>query len=324
MPTPVSGKQWAKDPIAETVMRDLGLKPKLADIPIEDIDWEEIEKNLGRTGREISTDTVEDYALQMMDGAVFPRPIGVWTKSGWLIPAGVHRVSAAREAGMTTVGIYVVTVALESELRQLALMTNRMQGMRIPRAEALRQAVFMVTSDGLVLDDVCRRLGVKKHTVQEKLMIQKTADRLLALGFRHKFPDTCYMCLHTLIGNDKVFLAAAKLASSRKMTADSLREMTKAIRAEKTEALQLALIDREEASAREIQEPPPRADGSRVTTVLHYRSKLLASISTLERLLVTSKAKKVSDLQIVEGSDEHKQIKRRWVALRADLNKVLG
>jgi len=301
--------RWRDDPNLESVLRELKLSHEIRSVPIAEIDFRQTEENLGRIGRGVNRELVEDYALAMMvNGDVFPRPAVVRFRKKLVLAAGMHRTLAAKEAGATEIECYFVEIEREEDLLLLSVMSNAKEGSRVSRDDRVELAVSLVEGGARIVD-VCRRLRLSTGIVQFRARANRTQKRLQEAGLGN-FQLSC-STLEVLgrLKNDKAMVAAAEAARKHSISSAALEDIIKPALAKRTEAQQIATI--EEEVGRWLRENDRDVDGQPRPIRLAKRTKFLRTLHALQRLL-TDDIKSLKDLGIERGTDGYQQIVRDW------------
>lgn len=311
--------QWTKDPKAEAVLRELKLPIKTETVDLKKIDWKLASENFGRLGRPLVSDTVEDYGLAMLEGHVFPMTVFArHTANGRvtaLYPlAGLHRSSAAREAGDGEIPAYIVENPLEHQERLIAGMTNRREGMRLNKSEAVEYAVHLVTECKIPAADAAKRLGVSAAYIHQRVRDDRVRKQAAEVGFRGTLGPTIVRLLHRVAGNDKVLLATTQACHSHKLNEREADALTKTVAAQRTEAKQLAYLD-EFQKSRQVELAPHSP------VRLSVRGKFLRQLHALRTAIAG--AERIEDLQIQRGSDDHKNIQKEWADLKKEITRLM-
>ena len=306
--------QWTADPKAEAVLKELGMAYTIGKIVVAKIDWKATHTNIGRTGRAINQDNADDYALAMQSGAIFPMPVAIKRRNGPTVVAGVHRSMAAKQNGDSEIECYIVEEQNEAMERLIAIMTNRKEGVRVSKSEAMEYGVYLVSEYEMEAKQVADYLGLNHKSLADKLRIIERRSELVSLGFTGELTDTAVGALSTVANNHKTLLSAAELASKYQMTAPEVRDLSSRVAKNKTEAQQLAAIELEESRRRKVSPTPVHhVTASTRTKFLRIWHSLLSLMDGKET---------IESLQIVRASDEHKQLTAEWKQLKRQLDKV--
>jgi ParB-like chromosome segregation protein Spo0J len=309
---------WVRDPKAEFVLRQAKITSKRIVLDLEKIDWQTTEKNAGRFHRIISDSTIEDFKGFIQRGDKMPMPVVAETAKGlFVVVAGVHRTKSALAAGKRTIAAYLASIEFPYQFRLVATLTNRLEGTRVTKEEALLYAVDLVTNGGLQPKEVAELLSVNLSSLNARLRCLRIRTQAIKAGSKKasQIADTTLKHLGPLTPNSKVLKAAVDYLYFFELGANEARDLALLVSKAKTEAQQLVIIERE-ASRRQREETPK---ASPVT--LAIRTKFLRTFHALVGIL--DGKTKLADLQIAKDSDEIKGIRKEWRELKKALNGIL-
>lgn len=307
-------RKWAPCPKAVSVLEELGIPFRIANVAMDKIDWKATEYNSGRSGRAITPDTVDDYTLFMQRGDVFPMPVASIKNGKATIVAGVHRSQAALKNGEPGIDCYVIDSQPELTERLVAVSTNRKEGIRLDKHEALEHAVHAVNDFQADPADVCRLFGVKLSALQDKLRVVKRRADLAKLGFRGSLTDTALTKMGSVAKNDRVLLSVARLVDAYNLPTPEVQAICAKVAKGRTERQQLEDVEREASVLAQTVSTPHK----RITQSV--RTNFLSAFHKLQTVVGGSNTPEA--LQIVSDSDEHKQLKKEWKALKRNLDAI--
>ncbi len=215
--------------------------------------------------------TVERYAADMADGAVFPPVVLADDGSGALEPVGGnHRIAAALRAERSTIPAYVVSTSDARVLWLLALEDNRRHGRPLTTRERLHHALRLV-EQGYTATEAGRTVGVPASTLVRHGSAEKADKRAADLGVDPAgWEDLSVSTRARLdaIEADRVFAKTAAMCAAGTITGAEIGGLVGRLNAADTgaEAMQL-LVDLENA-AKELTRrgrgrPPARARAPR-------------------------------------------------------------
>lgn len=310
-----SSVNWVDDPKVEDVLKKLGLKFKVKVIKLDDVDWKKSAINSGRVGKPINEDTVDDYALSQKAGDRFPRPLAIEEKG--VAPyyiAGVHRSKAAIKNGVKEIPSYVVQIRLPHEARLIAVMTNRKEGVRLNKEEALANALYLVQNYEITYQDAAKLLGIGLSSISNRIQTDRLKKQAFESGFMGTLPVAHWDRLSKLKSNSKVLVAAAEFLEKHKIPQAEIPRFTDNILERKTEAQQLSFIEKQNGTysvSAEVAKANP--------VFLPVRTKFIRALHSLSTI---AGGKTCTQLQIEQGTPEFKALKEEWVDLRKRLDKV--
>ncbi len=294
---------YTNDQHAESVLGKLKIKYRLEEISLGDINWKATDNNFSRTHRKYDQDRVDDYALAMMDGDSFPRVIAIEQDGEYVILAGVHRSHAAKEAKVDCVGAYVIVDAmLPQQQLMLATMHNRLGGRRVEKEEAYLLAIDLIASGELDANEVSSLLGISASVLQLKLRSTKIMRQAEAAGFRGSLPQTTWQAMTRVSSIDKVLVACAQYFSNNKHSVQDVNRFVRSVAGERSEAQQIAYIEKATAIM-----PTPENNGDSKPIKLRTFTKWLRAMHCLATI---TGDRNLEQIQIVRGSDTHKQVSR--------------
>lgn len=308
--------KWRPDEEALIVLDRLGIPYTIEFVLFTEIDWELTVNNMGRTGRPTNQDLVDDYALAMSRGAIFPMAIISRRAKRAVILGGVHRCTGAKNNGEIGVLAYVVSDLPISQDRIVSVMHNRLGGWRTTTEEGLVHAVQMVEELDVDPAEVADLFGVDKRRVQEQLRIRARRKELVEAGCYAKLTDAHVDALAPVSHSTKVMAEIANIAQKNKLTAASVRDVARKIASVKSEAKQIELVDDEK---RKMASLNGAATKVRIVSV---RTKMRAALSSLETILLDKAS--LEQLDIVSGSEEHEYVRSCYRTIRKKLDALLG
>lgn len=310
---------WCADQKAEDVLRSVEVDYEVVRFPVSEIDWKETDNNPARITRKLNEGNVEDYALAMMEGDHFPRPIVCSTEKGYMVVAGVHRCKAAMEIGSNEeIEAYLAFPKLLHHIPLICYDSNRREGSRQEKEEALIGALYLVQNCDIGYRDAAKKLRVNPGTVKAKLSAVRVSTQAGESGFSKYLSESHWIALSRLKGNDKVLVACASYVYNRKLTSDQTRDTVSEVVKHRTEASQLACIEEFDKAA--LGSPAETVVGPVKPISLPTRTKFFRWFNCLSNLVGN---KKLEELQIVRDSDEHKNLKKSWADFKRRMNNAI-
>src|SRR5712672_378946 len=101
--------KWSSDPFAEQSMKDFGASWEIEKVDVSSIDENASKQNNARVSTApIQDELVEDYALAMERGDVFPLIVLFKKGKGYIILGGNHRFQALRLLNESSIDAYIV------------------------------------------------------------------------------------------------------------------------------------------------------------------------------------------------------------------------
>ena len=284
----IETNHWTKDQAAEGLFDRLGVAWEyVANLPINLIDRELSLQNQARLGVSLDTDVVDEYALAMLEGAVFPALVGFQLQNGtYLLAGGNHRLAAAKEAMLTHADLYLLRVNDDAMRRLVTTSLNTLVGVRPQRQETIEQAIAWMEMFGRSAKSAASFYGVPEYALTRELKIRSTRKRMALAGVSPSALSKVAQERLSVLQNDIVLREAAVLQSEAVLAERELKQMVSEIREQRTEAGQLAVIqhwrDRDDVKLRKAQ----AHKGIGVTDpTTKNRAEVFRTLRTAERLL---------------------------------------
>lgn len=282
-------KEWHPDVRAESVLRLFKLEAKLG---LHDLDEIDEAKSIANQAREVPIDQemVDSYAIRMQAGDSFPAGVAIRDGKKLILFGGNHRFRAAKEAGRSTMLLYVIETEDSMTIDLLPKRLNSIEGKRQEKSELTRA--------------VLRMLGAEKAT-----------ERLVAKGAPANMGATVLYQL-SQIENDNSMAHAARIASAAKLTGDITRQLVDDVRAKRTEAEQGNVLNN-------WQKKLSVSNGEHAATVVKrsVKSEFFRAFTCFERVLQNKRT--LDQFQITRVSDKE-DIKERWKKLRKQADAIFA
>lgn len=322
-------QQWAKDTFAESRLKEFGAQWTEKDIPLTSVNWKESSKNHARADKPIVDDLVEDYALAMEVGDIFPMPVVMLmpgTKE-YIILSGNHRYKAAELKGEKTIKVYIVTTDDKAALDVLPRIFNRGHGLRQTKDEAIRNAIWTINAHAMTIQRAAELFGLRPDAIAKQIKIEHTRATLEAGGVKaHKLTSTAVHRL-SAVRIDNVMVALGRIAADAGLSGDQVADMVMDIRRNenKSEPQQMAVVAEWEnrfltkrmANA-SVDEAVEEVSARKARTT---RTKFITCLTTMERMVAGKK--RISQLGI-EEKDDKRTIQSRLADLAKKLNHLSG
>jgi len=202
-------------------------------IELSKIDFEKSLKNQVRPISSVVKDTVEDYAIGMELGDVFP-PIIVNKENGkYIVWDGNHRINAVKTLGWEEYPFGVIVC--DSEPGMLSFtgqQLNMINGLPQSREDRIRAAMQMVEVMGSTIKDASKRFKISYDLLQNKILSNKAKIDIYKVVGKYngdKISDSAAMALRRIKDED-VFQVSVKYATSVKLTTDECIQLSVDIR----------------------------------------------------------------------------------------------
>ncbi len=291
----------ASHPYTESKLKEFGLDWELGDVAISDIDDKESTANHARL---IGTDqnVVDEYAVAMSRGDVFPRIVCRKHGSKYITFGGNHTYLGAKKAGHTHVAAYIVSTSSREDDDLVPRVLNRGHGLRQDKSEALANAMYAIQKYEKTPKQAAEMFGLPSDAVNEELRRRKVKELLEKSRVQtSSIPNTALLKLNP-INLDSVKIAAGRLIASSKMKGQDVDVFLDALKKEsRTEATQMAVIAEYEQKMEVGPQSRLELNGHRNTS---KKKQFAACITTFERL--TDKINRLAQL----GFDSDEETKR--------------
>jgi hypothetical protein len=202
-------------------------------IELSKIDFEKSLKNQVRPISSVVKDTVEDYAIGMELGDVFP-PIIVNKENGkYIVWDGNHRINAVKTLGWEEYPFGVIVCDSEPCMLSFAgQQLNMINGLPQSREDRIRSAMQMVEIMGSTVKDASKRFKISYDLLQNKILSNKAkidVYKIVGKFNGDKISDSAAIALRRIKDED-VFQVSVKYATSVKLTTDECVQLSVDIR----------------------------------------------------------------------------------------------
>ncbi|HZU75522.1 MAG TPA: hypothetical protein VFA70_02090, partial [Dehalococcoidia bacterium] len=291
-------------------------------IPLDEFDIEGGLRNQARLDTPLDTDLAVEYGQAMELGGEFPAVVGVRRPHGLILPVGGnHRLAAARLIGRAAFDCYLLETTNELVIARLTRSLNSIEGKRPNRAEALAQAEYFVRHLGQTRADAAAALGIPVTWIERHLAVSETIERLGDYGGTAAARAAKWSLARLgAIPNDTVLKAAATLVVESRLTSGEVEDLVKRVRAERTEAAQLAavqqLAQRPDLVERRVltrggATRPPRLPKSELFRALQMVVGLCTRFATPDALGLS-------------GSEDTTRLRQLWAEAAGRMEVLLG
>jgi ParB-like chromosome segregation protein Spo0J len=275
-----------KDPITESRLEREGVSYTFqAGLPLTAIDVQAGLRNQARLESPLDKQTVERYALAMIDGAQFPPVLLVAQPSGLYLPVdGNHRLAGASEAELPAVDAYVLDVHDKLVITRLIRTWNIGNGRQPSREDIIEQGLYLANNTPYSHKDIARMLGMKEGTFSAYVRARAVKERLFGISIpADAIPHATLNRLHQL-KDDSVLGEVAKLTIRAGLSLDRIDGLLADLAKQRTEADRLAVVKSWWTLTKERQ---ANTGGGRFTSVTKRDkvSKLLQAMRTVSELI---------------------------------------
>lgn len=316
--------EWTRDPQAETLLKELGVKYRIVKgVKLSKVMVQESLKNNARLDAPLDDDTVTDYAIRMKQpDARFPMPIMHERREGEYVLSGNHRVGAAELADEATIDIYQVYDCDDAMvLDDIVRTANRLHGKRQDREEALRHAYAQMQRFSLSAPEVSLKFGVDEKALQRFVRADKIRVQLQLAGVSaaKDFSPTVLLSLGRLSENTTVLREAAKATGRLGLNLSECDDFVHEIKhAPKQESEQLAAIGRYTA-AHEARVRERRQEAKKLPLKRSFTTKMRSLLKFLRKRNAAS----WPQMQVT-GLAEQQELTHETAELQAYLAQLLG
>ena len=298
----VSVARWADDPQAESVMKGRKVPWKVQRVPVEDLDFDASRANRGRVDEKLSDDRVTEYAMSMLDGDAFPRPVLNKQAGGkYYILSGNHRCRGVKEAEFADLEAYVVEIDDALLLDLLPMLFNIHHGINVPTEAKYEQARYMVLTYGVDKKQASKDYRISYEGFCAYLRGLEAVDRLAKYGIDGaKLPRAVQIKLNT-VSNQHAFTAIGQLLIRFKLDSERALHLIEEARDAPNELEALQVVAR--VNDQLVQER--RGDRRQANSVpVPIRDRLFRQINGLVNMLAkhkTAKACQITNPQDLEA-----------------------
>lgn len=314
--------EWTADPAAEAMFNNLGVVWEyVPGVNIALIDREMSLKNQARLGVSLLTDVVEEYALAMLDGAVFPALVAFPLPNGtYMLAGGNHRLAAAQEARRKTADLYVLRVNDEAMRRLITTTLNTLVGVRPERTETIEQAIAWMQRYGRSVKNTAAFFGIPERALSKEIRMRATRARIQAAGFSPSSFAKSHVERFGAIQNTNVLRMALALQERASLPEPAVNQMVVEIREQSTEAAQLSVVqqwmNRDDVKIRMAEKHPVRQSPTDAARSQLFRM-LTGASKILDRLQSRGQAGLSNDDDYAAAVSSARSIAERLEALGA-------
>jgi len=296
--------RWKNDTAAEMQMASMGVKPRIAEVLIKNIDLEASLKNNARIDCVLNNERVTDYANGMLNGDVFERLVCLHLGGNkFIILGGNHRVHSAKSIGAESVEAYVLEDVDEQVRVMLPRMLNRTHGIAQDRKEAIQSAILGMERFGWSTKQAAERMVLTADSITRVKRIQDSAASLKAAGI----PGVEKLRETTIEGLASIKFVNVRHAAARNIidcgadveqAKDLIRRINKSTACESDQHV-------------EVADWKAKMGGGQKELLQHRRPKrtqFLGCLTRWEGLL--EKAKSISSFQITDKNEQADTRKR--------------
>lgn len=328
---------WVDDPQAESHLSSLGLSWTRADVHLREVDIETSKRNNARYDKPVCEETALEYACALQSGSKFPSP--VFYRNGgqrYLLASGNHRSGGVmilkdegdiEEADCVFWNAYVITSTDKMLLELFIRASNRWQGRRQSKTEALLHARWMMQKYNMDLNELAKQFFLSPKWLKERLRSDEIRQQLEKLGTpTSHLKDSMILVIGRLGFNEKLMQRAAYVAEEYKLNGEAIKTMVDATRisGQAGEQEGIAKIKELEQSFRAVQVKVPTI-ASPIATRRPVRARFFSHINAFHNFMrCGNKGKefdRLDDLQITDKHDRH-EAHQIWKQLRKKMDTI--
>lgn len=274
--------KWVRDTIAEPKLKQMGYELEVqTDYQLSNIDIETSKANQSRAGRYIKDDSVLSYGqLMQSPGATFKMPIlNVIKRCPVIVLSGLHRVCAAELVGLPKIDAYVMHLTRPIDLDLIPRIINCWESNNsLAKDEKLTNVAFMIEHYSMELKEAAAKFGVPYSWINTFMRQNAVAAQVAEVGVQ---PDSISRALLTKLSplqdNVKIFAATTRFIVKNNVVGNAAEQFIEEVRKGKTEAAQLAIVDKWEQAINKQQ----AKERTPIKTPVRTRFKKLLSLMRL-------------------------------------------
>jgi hypothetical protein len=316
---------WVPDTILQARLDDAGLVYEWRDrINLSEIDIKGSLKNNARLGEQLDDEHTLKIACSMeaghpIPGVVLRKKVG---KRLLFIMAGNHRISATELTRFKTVGGYVIKCS-DEEADRFIRSDNRRHGKGQEDAETYEHVYALHKQYDIPIAELAREFSIPKDRLQNMVLGMRLREELEAANIStDNLSTTAIVALNPIHQNKDVFLKAAQLAAKNGLSSSDVQEMTKQVKARRSQPQQQTVLAEWESELDKKGKAPKPKRSTPAKTKLF---KLLSSRTGLLTLLRSGKAgkpiTKINDLCLEPV--EAQKLLDDWKALEEKMKPLL-
>lgn len=266
---------WIDDEAAKVVLQEIGIEAFESDILVTEIDRKASREN---RARDIPLDESRIEGIQNAAEKGVPFPKIVVRKKGntYVICGGNHRFAALEKYHVKKPMPVHMMQCTDAEFEIACRVLNTVVGSGIAKEERIKFAMDAHERLSIPMKAACAMYGVSVEALKRALSNASAHRRLLALSpkSKNRVSMTHITKLGELAKNDNVLRAAAVAIAEKKLTAAVVGELASIARLQPTEAMQVAVFERETARHDDTKSAVPRK----------IRAKFVAALNSIQSL----------------------------------------
>jgi hypothetical protein len=215
------------------------------------IDLKHSRENPARLNRKIDEDRTVHYAMEMQNGVEFPAVVLLHPSDNGKFPydvaTGMHRLTAADVADLTSFDAYVVTEPDQYRREVLVRQLNTIEGQGVTVRESILQIIMLHEKyPERSLNALAKEWGLKSGSVHAVWRAESAKRRARQFGFDFDRAKLTQGASGALAGihSDRVFKEAASFIVNHVPPTATIDEMCRELRTVRDESDSLAIIEK--------------------------------------------------------------------------------
>lgn len=321
--------RWRRDDLAEDLLNRLGLIWEEKAIRLDSIDWGESLNNGARLDQPIIEELVEDYAMAMLDGSAFPKPVvhSYRGKSPVILSGNQRLESAKRVAKDDAVPVYFLTTEDKLKADLFLRMANVALGERSSRENRFQQAIYAVRVLGISMTDASKMFLVSDSAISLRIRSQDIRRELDKANVPNAEMLTMSHCHELGKLNPEFIPKVATVCSIALPSAERLNQAVASINAQKTQAGKIKKLREFESELKESAKQRPVTGTNAIRIRKARRDKIISSLTTLVNFLETGNdGEGFTDFEQMQCHSEKDRttVSQLWRRIKVRLSVVCG
>lgn len=290
-------------------------------VPIGDFDLAASLKNQARLTGALNKDTVQEYALAMIDGVEFPAVVSRRVNGKEILLSGNHRGHAAVIAEKATLDTYRLETDDPFLIERITRSINSIEGMRPSRKEAVAHAAYLVENRHMTAKAAAQEFHIPVEAVLKAMRTSATRKRLANLGENPELPEA-HLDTMNAVKSDRVLKPVSELIRLANLPSDTVDALVKEVRAQPSEEGQMRVVT-QWRNRPDIKDRIGKYKGGAVKKPVRGADNATRLLGIFGMLANTvAGAKSLDDLNITSPK-EQERVKQGWIEAKAAIQAVL-
>lgn len=306
--------KWIEPAYDLRLLNELGISYVIRKIKVESVHWEKRALDLYQTRitETLHADTVDRYAITMLDGAEFPMIVFYKKGEKYHVVHGRHRMAAVIEAQFEEVTGVVIEVSDEIAVDDYSRRANLANGLPESKDEMCLHAMHRIEKYGGTLKEVAPLFGLSERVLGTFIRNQNLLVSISGVRGVEKLSSTTLTALNP-VKNIRVASEIAGAAIRTGAASEDVRAIAQKVNRAKDELGQLNAVRAWEEGRAKIE----RATRTkRKSPGMETAKRVLRGLAALCAEVTSEGVTDYADLQL---SGEHLQ---EWQRLVAEFNKA--